>query len=298
MKPYINVINLVLCFVFCSCSQTQEKNTNEITDHSEEEMAVAIDSVVALIDSENEEYEEENDDYEDEEDSGDAIKTKLAKAIQCIAENDAEGFASRCHYPVNINSIDKIVDTPEEMVQLFNILFPEDQRQLFKNKNENDWEEMGWRGIMYSDGDFWDENFDGKISAINYSSKETERLEEKKKEMASSCLHPSLQNKDWEITQSYKCDNGIIFRIDYRAKDEKYRFLLFEQGKSFNEIPNYVMYGEYSNNDNGYHFSDDNGNSAVFYKFTVYIDSPYSLKISDSTNVDGITPVNWLDLMK
>ena len=108
MKPYINVINLVLCFVFCSCSQTQEKNTNEITDHSEEEMAVAIDSVVALIDSENEEYEEENDDYEDEEDSGDAIKTKLAKAIQCIAENDAEGFASRCHYPVNINSIDKI----------------------------------------------------------------------------------------------------------------------------------------------------------------------------------------------
>ena len=261
-------------------------------------MAVAIDSVVALIDSENEEYEEENDDYEDEEDSGDAIKTKLAKAIQCIAENDAEGFASRCHYPVNINSIDKIVDTPEEMVQLFNILFPEDQRQLFKNKNENDWEEMGWRGIMYSDGDFWDENFDGKISAINYSSKETERLEEKKKEMASSCLHPSLQNKDWEITQSYKCDNGIIFRIDYRAKDEKYRFLLFEQGKSFNEIPNYVMYGEYSNNDDGYHFSDDNGNSAVFYKFTVYIDSPYSLKISDSTNVDGITPVNWLDLMK
>lgn len=297
MKAYISfVITIILCFVLSSCSQKQNDSTNNTTEISQEDMlcdsAIAVDITQTEVSNTDNTYEEDNDDNDSN------LKINLAKAIQCIADNDAEGFASRCHYPVRVNPLGKMIETPENMVKLFDILFPKDQCDLFKDKTENDWEEMGWRGIMYDRGEFWSEYGDGKISVINFSSKAIKEVEEKEKEVASSCLHPSLQGREWEIINSFKCNNGIIFRIDRRDEDEKYRFILFKQGESFNEIPSYVMFGDWNDEDEGYHFSDDEGKTAKFYELRVYQYSPYVLILSDSTEIGEISRVNWLDLLE
>lgn len=298
MKAYITIISIISCIIFSSCTKTQE-TSNKTPDEVE-----SIDSfptkqeevIVSDVDINDDDDIDEDEEIDDE--NVDNLKVKLAKAIRCIANNNAKGFASRCNYPVRINCLDKTVNTPEEMIELFDILFPQDQRHLFQNKSEKDWEEMGSNGIMYGGGDFWDSNFDGKISAINFASNAVNELEEKKIEAASSCLHPSLQSKEWKILKSFKCNDGTIFRIDYKDNDEKCRFLLFKQGEAFNTMPSYVMYGEYAMEDEGYHFSDEDGNTATFYELRVYEDSPYVLMLSSGTEVDGITLVNWMDLVE
>lgn len=206
----------------------------------------------------------------------------LAEGIRCIVNNDAKGFASHCAYPIIRKRPLHDIEDSAQMVKYFNILFDSYAKNKLKNKSAKDWTEMGCNGYALdldpenSDfGTFWDNHYEGAITAINYSSKAEQALRKKMIAKDNMSLHPSLRGK-WVLDDCFKCPNGYIVRIDAPEGVEsglsnKYRMLIFFKGTSLKASPDIIMYGTFERTGSAgnklYEFKDKKNKAEFQYNY-------------------------------
>ncbi len=223
------------------------------------------------------------------------VRKNLEKAVRCIVNNDAKGFAACCEYPIERMLPIHAITNEAEMIKYFDILFDDSIKAVLKNKTAKDWEQVGWRGLMFEQGNLWGSELNGKITSINFHSAREQKLfnDMVAKDMAR--LDASLQG-DWVIDEGFKCPNGYTVRIDRSGDYERFRIAIFFKGTSLHAKPDIMMFGELeiegSIGNRHYTFKDDKGNEASYWHFYTYEEgsSPFEFSLSgevkyESTNI-------------
>ena len=223
------------------------------------------------------------------------VRLNLEKAVRCIVNNDAKGFAACCEYPIGRMLPIHAITNEAEMIKYFDILFDDSIKAVLKNKTAKDWEQVGWRGLMLEQGNLWGSELNGKITSINFHSAREQKLfnDMVAKDMAR--LDASLQG-DWVIDEGFKCPNGYTVRIDRSGDYERFRIAIFFKGTSLHAKPDIMMFGELeiegSIGNRHYTFKDDKGNEASYWHFYTYEEgsSPFEFSLSgevkyESTNI-------------
>ena len=128
------------------------------------------------------------------------VRKNLEKAVRCIVNNDAKGFAACGEYPIERMLPIHAITNEAEMIKYFDILFDDSIKAVLKNKTAKDWEQVGWRGLMLEQGNLWGSELNGKITSINFHSAREQKLfnDMVAKDMAR--LDASLQG-DWVIDE-------------------------------------------------------------------------------------------------
>ena len=152
-------------------------------------------------------------------------------------------------FPIAREKPIRSIRTSEELTERFDEVFDQHLRDVINNSDiHEDWEEVGWRGIMLNSGMLW-MDYDGKIMAINYQSKAEKALKNKlllteKKELHESIRVFKKPALDWQ-TKRFRV------RID-EIDDHKYRYASWSKDKSPLTEPDLVLTdGEWAPDGNG-----------------------------------------------
>jgi hypothetical protein len=88
--------------------------------------------------------------------------------VQFIKLNQKEQLASKVSYPIERQYPLPAIKNSAEFIKRYDELF--DSNIISKIANsvvKNDWSTVGWRGIMFMDGDIW-LDYDGNLTSVNY----------------------------------------------------------------------------------------------------------------------------------
>lgn len=153
-------------------------------------------------------------------------------------KGDRQEIAKFIAYPLVREAPIPSIDTAEDFVKRFEEVFDSTLSDMIKNSNTTeDWQVMGWRGIMLSHGILW-LNYEGKVIAVHHQSSAEKKLKlaliasEKKK------LHKSLRVFDRPVLDWQT--NKTRVRID-ATDDGKYRYAAWSKGKSPATKPSLII---------------------------------------------------------
>ncbi|EPR73316.1 hypothetical protein ADIWIN_1747 [Winogradskyella psychrotolerans RS-3] len=196
-------------------------------------------------------------------------RTNINTITSLFKAKNIDQLAKHINYPLNREYPLLSIQNEADFKQRFSEVFDDKLVALITNSKAEQWEEVGWRGIMLNDGVIWMDSDNGKIKAINYES-ETERknrtaLIAKDKEN----LHSSLKTFD-NPTLKLKTKKHII-RIDQLANNT-YRYASWNITDKESSKPNLVL------SDGDYEFQGNGGNYAItftngLYTYTIYRNS-------------------------
>ncbi len=210
-----------------------------------------------------------------------------------IKTNNPEIIAEYVQYPfVRRNPIPDI-QNKEELIERYDTLLDKNIRQLILDSKTEDWEEVGYEGIMLYSGVLWID-YESKLIAIN-------TLTEKEVDFVNDWYEKDKKNLYPDIINFY--ENVCIFetetylgRIDEIKKTNddpysSYRLSLWNKGQSMLEKPLLIAQnGEinfYGSSDNHIYTFENNNKT---YKFEVtYVGPidliPYRLTISQDDKI-------------
>jgi hypothetical protein len=171
-----------------------------------------------------------------------ALESKNVKIvstfIEYIKNDNKEKLSTMLHFPLNREYPLPSINNKKDFLKKYNEIFDSNLINIIKKSSATeDWSEVGWRGIMLSNGLMW-LDYDGKIIAVNYQSN-VEKLNRKNIiEKDKKLLHKSLRVfKEpvllWE-TKNYK------IRID-NLGNNKYRYSSWNINKLQSEKPDLIL---------------------------------------------------------
>ncbi|MFV0596889.1 hypothetical protein [Shewanella sp.] len=171
-----------------------------------------------------------------------ALEVEYVPQVQALIDaakaGDRQAIAEQISYPLKREYPLPDVQNPQQMLERFGQVFDSKLLvQIANSTTENNWESMGWRGIMLDHGSVW-LDFDGKISGINYQSPEEAKLRDELIAEQKSTLHESVR----EFTSPELAWETARFTIRVDAIDRnQYRYAAWAKGKSLSEKPDLVL---------------------------------------------------------
>lgn len=201
---------------------------------------------------------------------------------QLFKQNNTSAISQSIRYPLQREEPVPAVLNAKEMEKRFNQIFDAQLKQDISRSKPNQWNAMGWRGLMLDGGKVW---FDGeKITAINYSSKAEQQYKLELIGVQKQQLHPSLRSFKAPVlafkTKSFKV------RID-ELSDGKYRYASWKIGQKQSDQPALVI-------KNGrVEFDGSGGNHAYLFK-----NGAYSYTVERMVLGTGKTPEIYLTVKR
>ena len=177
----------------------------------------------------------------------------VSKTISLFQTMNIEEISSSVAYPLTRSYPIKDIVNSAELIERFDEVFDSSFIQTLATSSLDDWQSMGWRGLMHTSNDFWIDT-DGTILQINH---DTERAVQIKKELIAKDkvrLHGSVN--DYERPVGEWQTESRLFRID-DVGGRNYRLVVWEGGKQFGDKPDVVLF-------NGVIESDGSGGSHSF----------------------------------
>ena len=167
------------------------------------------------------------------------MKELVQKYKKAVKTNNPEIIAEYVSYPYSRPNPIPNIDNKEEFVEQYSMLFDGELRQQIVNSSISDWDTVGWRGIMFDNGLLWLDT-QGKLIAINKSSKEDKEYIAKWYEKDKASLYPSLRDYDTNVyifeTPQWKG------RIDSMKTDtDDYRLALWRKADDMSDKPEVVI---------------------------------------------------------
>lgn len=233
-------------------------------------------------------------------------ESSLTKINNSIINGDAAAFASMVDYPIRRKYPIKDIEDSATMVKFFPIIVDDSLKNMVRNLGLNGWKAMGWRGIMFNNGELWS---DINIIAINHMSDAEQQLLDSLRAKEIASLHPSLRTENFIPSICFKdIDIDAIYRIDYFHPDSNkkypYRLAVYKNTRHLSGKPDAVLNGyldiEGSAAVHYFYFFDHDTNSHI--NFTIdYYEKPdtiygdvelFGLKTNESHR---LKPVYWLD---
>lgn len=216
------LISLLFCLVLASCRDKTEA-TAEVEDSAEAMEDIDFDDIEII-----------------------KSKSPLKRLAKAIVDGDAATVADFVSYPLKRPAPIPPIKNKKEFIAYFPILFDKTFRKEMRDGTfEDDWDEVGWRGVMYGNGEFWVDGTlyeGGKIYAVNYNSKAEHELRIKLMDEDKKTLHKSLWDDEFTPVSSFETlDGKIAGRID-DIDGEKFRIALYEKPVHAGDKPKEVFY--------------------------------------------------------
>jgi hypothetical protein len=203
--------------------------------------------------------------------------------IKAFMDGDRAAIAKRIRFPLHRHYPVLPINGQKEFLRRFDEVFDDDFRKAIRDSSpKDDWESMGWRGIMLYRGALWIDEA-GLIIAVNHESKKEQEIREGLIEKERTSLHPSLQKFQDLVLVAETAKLRV--RIDETGQD-RYRYAVWPRRRSMAEKPDLILEDgqvvyEGSGGNHGYHFKRGH------YAYTVYVwvigadgQAPGSLEVS------------------
>jgi hypothetical protein len=158
--------------------------------------------------------------------------------IDAAKTKDHQAIARQISYPLKREYPLAAINNQQEMLTRFDEVFDDALLGTIAQSGvEQDWQSVGWRGIMLGNGEVW-MDYDGKIIGVNYQTPLEARLKASLIAKQKSALHPSL--REYERPELMWQTDKFMIRIDDMGNGQ-YRYASWNKGKSLNEKPDLVL---------------------------------------------------------
>ncbi|KFK92860.1 MULTISPECIES: hypothetical protein [unclassified Serratia (in: enterobacteria)] len=158
--------------------------------------------------------------------------------IDAAKNKDHQAIIKRIAYPLAQEYPIAAINGPQEMLARFDEVFDNPLLDaIAQSQPQQDWQAMGWRGIMLGNGKIW-MDYDGNIIAVNHQTALEAKLASALIAKQKNTLHPSLKVYQRPVLM-WQTDKFTI-RID-QLDNGKYRYASWAKENSISEKPDLVL---------------------------------------------------------
>lgn len=158
--------------------------------------------------------------------------------IDCFKSKNPECIISKINFPFRREYPIPDIKNGKEFLSMYKEVFDDSLiAMIVKSSPSVDWSKMGWRGIMFLDGQIWLE-LNGKLVSVNYQSKVEREKREKLISEEKKTLYESLR----EFKEPVRILETSTFRI--RIDDlgnGNYRYASWSLKNKMSEKPDLVL---------------------------------------------------------
>jgi hypothetical protein len=140
--------------------------------------------------------------------------------IDAIKRKDKKEIAGKIQFPFEREYPIPEVKTETDFINRYNEIFDDSLSMLISQSTIEDWTEMGWRGIMFLNGEVWLNYGDGIILGINYQSKVEQTKKIEMIQVDKNRVHASIKN--FERPVHVLKTNNYLIRVDDVGKTYRY----------------------------------------------------------------------------
>lgn len=174
----------------------------------------------------------------DEEPLPEEYRPFVQRFIDAAEARDHQALANHMKYPFKQEYPIPAIKNPSEMLTRFDEVFDDAiLKRIATSRVGQDWQSMGWRGIMLGSGEVW-MDFDGKVLGINHQTAQAARLKAELIARQKSDLYPGL--RDYQSPELMWQTEKFTIRIDYMG-DGHYRYASWAKGKVPSDKPDLVL---------------------------------------------------------
>lgn len=154
-------------------------------------------------------------------------KAGVAKFIKHVNDSNWEELSKSILYPLRRKYPVPAIENKADFIKRHSELFDDNLISMIATSSiENDWSEVGWRGIMLNNGEIWLDG-EGNLIGINYQTAAEKTIETELIEADRATLPVFFQDFDRPILQMNT--EKFFIRID-QMKDESFRFIGWIEG--------------------------------------------------------------------
>ncbi|MGY3860763.1 hypothetical protein ACW5WN_04010 [Aeromonas lacus] len=162
----------------------------------------------------------------------------VQQLVDAAEARDHQALANQMKYPFKLEYPIPAIKTPAEMLTRFDEVFDDAiLKSIATSRVGQDWQTMGWRGIMLGSGEVW-MDFDGKVIGINHQTAQAAKLKAELIARQKSGLHPSVQ--EYKSPELMWQTEKFTIRID-ELDDGHYRYASWAKGKTLADKPDLVL---------------------------------------------------------
>lgn len=175
--------------------------------------------------------------------------------VDCIKQDNRDAIADNVIYPLYRDYPLTVVADKNDFLMRFDEIFdPSLRKAIAHSKITEDWGTVGWRGIMFMNGDLWIAE-DGKLEAVNYQSP----AEKKKRAQIIAADRAVI----YKTLRNYKEPTCMLETTKYRIRVDKmpngkYRYTSWPISGKISDRPSLVI-------QNGTVEFDGNGGNHTFH---------------------------------
>ncbi|TNJ11686.1 hypothetical protein CF115_01150 [Aeromonas veronii] len=162
----------------------------------------------------------------------------VQQLVDAAEARDHQALANQMKYPFKQEYPIPAIKTPAEMMNRFGEVFDDViLTSIATSRVGQDWQAMGWRGIMLGSGEVW-MDFDGKVIGINHQTAQAAKLKAELIARQKSDLHPSV--REYKNPALMWQTEKFHIRID-ELDDGHYRYASWARGKTLADKPDLVL---------------------------------------------------------
>lgn len=162
----------------------------------------------------------------------------VQRVIDAAKARDQQALARQIKYPFKREYPIPVINNSSEMVARFDEVFDEAiLKRIASSRAGQDWQAMGWRGIMLGSGEVW-LDFDGKVIGINHQTAQAVKRKAELVAKQKSDLYPSL--REYKRPALMWQTEKFTIRID-ELGDGRYRYASWAKGKALSDKPDLVL---------------------------------------------------------
>ncbi|PTT51634.1 hypothetical protein [Aeromonas sp. HMWF014] len=162
----------------------------------------------------------------------------VQQLVDAAEARDHQALSNQMKYPFKQEYPIPAIKTPSEMLTRFDEVFDDAiLNSIASSRVGQDWQTMGWRGIMLGSGEVW-MDFDGKVIGINHQTARAAKLKGELIARQKSDLHPSV--REYKSPELMWQTEKFTIRID-ELGDSRYRYASWAKGKALSDKPDLVL---------------------------------------------------------
>ncbi len=201
---------------------------------------------------------------------------RIKALIALFKKKDIDGISNKISYPLYRQYPIPQIKDKEEFKKRFSEVFDQILIDKIANSQISEWSEVGWRGIMFDNGDLWMDT-DGVITSINYQSGFEKNLMTSLIAKEKGDLHTSLKTFKNPI---FKIKTKIyLIRID-ELSDYNYRYAAWKVNDNETSKPDLVL------NNGQIQYEGSGGNHVITFVNGIYTYKVYRNVIGTDTTPD------------
>jgi hypothetical protein len=211
-----------------------------------------------------------------QEDLEDKEIESIKALIALFKKKDIDGISNKISYPLYRQYPITPIKDKEEFKKRFSEVFDQILVNKIANSQISEWSEVGWRGIMFENGDLWMDT-EGVITSINYQSGFEKNLMTSLIAQEKENLHSSLKTFKNPV---YKIKTKVyLIRID-ELSDYNYRYAAWKVNEKETSQPDLVI------NNGQIEYQGSGGNHVITFVNGIYTYKVYRNVIGTDTSPD------------